>query len=114
MLINECGVALETPDIEHGRTAAHWATYYHKDDILAELIIAGTCKLTTLNFQLSIYLPSHDTRPLPPHHLVPEECYSGSGLVSRLPTIASFPGSPLLLIIVPGNKANYYLPHVFP
>ena len=79
MLIHECGVALETPDIEHGRTAAHWATYYHKDDILAELIIAG--RLTTchgIKFSTT-YLPSHDTRPLPPQHLVPEECCSGSG-----------------------------------
>ena len=42
VLIQECGVTLETPDVEHGRTAAHWATYYHRDDILAELIIAGT------------------------------------------------------------------------
>ena len=42
MLIQECGVALESPDIEHGRTAAHWATYYHRDDILVELIVAGT------------------------------------------------------------------------
>ena len=41
MLISECGVALEISDAEHGRTAAHWATYYHRDDILAELIIAG-------------------------------------------------------------------------
>ena len=44
MLIQECGVALETPDIQYGRTAAHWATYYHRDDILGELIIAGTYK----------------------------------------------------------------------
>ena len=41
VLISECGVALNIPDAEHGRTAAHWATYYHRDDILAELIIAG-------------------------------------------------------------------------
>ena len=41
MLIHQCGVVLETPDVNYGRTAAHWATYYHRDDILEELIIAG-------------------------------------------------------------------------
>lgn len=40
-LLVQYGIQLETADLSNGRTAAHWATYYHRDDILAELIIAG-------------------------------------------------------------------------
>jgi len=39
----QAGAYLETADLTYGRTASHWATYYHRDDILAELIIAGVC-----------------------------------------------------------------------
>ena len=40
-LLVQYGIALESADQSHGRTAAHWAIYYHRDDILAELVIAG-------------------------------------------------------------------------
>ena len=40
-LLVQYGIQLETADQTHGRTAAHWTVYYHVDDILTELIIAG-------------------------------------------------------------------------
>ena len=42
-MLVQSGVYLDTPDLTYGRTAAHWATYYHREDILTELIIAGVC-----------------------------------------------------------------------
>ena len=29
-LLVQYGISLETADLNNGRTAAHWATYYHK------------------------------------------------------------------------------------
>ena len=43
-MLVQSGVYLDTADLTYGRTAAHWATYYHREDILTELIIAGMCK----------------------------------------------------------------------
>ena len=54
VLIQQCNVALETPDVTYGRTAAHWATYYHRDDILAELIIAGKTQLQASSTVLAL------------------------------------------------------------
>ena len=42
-MLVQSGVYLDTADLTYGRTAAHWATYYHREDILTELIIAGVC-----------------------------------------------------------------------
>ena len=43
-MLVQSGVYMDTADLTYGRTAAHWATYYHREDILTELIIAGMCK----------------------------------------------------------------------
>ena len=43
-MLVQSGAYLDTADLTYGRTAAHWATYYHREDILTELIIAGMCK----------------------------------------------------------------------
>ena len=43
-MLVQSGIYLDTADLTYGRTAAHWATYYHREDILTELIIAGMCK----------------------------------------------------------------------
>ena len=40
-LLIQYGVVLESVDHAYSRTAAHWSVYYHRDDILGELIIAG-------------------------------------------------------------------------
>ncbi len=40
-LLVKYGISLESADVSNGRTAAHWATYYHRDDILSELMFAG-------------------------------------------------------------------------
>ena len=40
-LLVQCGAELETSDTSNGRTASHWAVYYHRSDILAVLIDAG-------------------------------------------------------------------------
>ncbi len=40
-LLVQSGAILETPDTTYGRTATHWAVYYHLADILVELIISG-------------------------------------------------------------------------
>ena len=40
-LLIQGGAELEIADTTYGRTAAHWAVYYHRDDILSVLIEAG-------------------------------------------------------------------------
>ena len=45
-LLVQAGAELEIADTTYGRTAAHWAVYYHRDDILSVLIEAGKkCQL---------------------------------------------------------------------
>jgi ankyrin repeat protein len=40
-LLVQIGCDVNAIDDQYGRTAAHWAVYYHKEDILMELLIAG-------------------------------------------------------------------------
>ena len=40
-LLIQGGAELETVDTSYGRTAAHWAVYYHRDDVLSVLIEGG-------------------------------------------------------------------------
>ncbi len=40
-LLIQGGAELEIADTIYGRTAAHWAVYYHRNDILATLIESG-------------------------------------------------------------------------
>ena len=41
-LLVQAGSNLGQADEQYGRTPVHWAIYYHKADILTELLIAGT------------------------------------------------------------------------
>ena len=37
----QAGCDLSLVDQQYGRSAAHWAAFYHREDIFTELIIAG-------------------------------------------------------------------------
>ena len=37
----QAGCDLSLVDRQYGRSAAHWAAFYHREDIFTELIIAG-------------------------------------------------------------------------
>ena len=39
----QAGCDLSLVDQQYGRSAAHWAAFYHREDIFTELIIAGMC-----------------------------------------------------------------------
>ncbi len=51
-LLIQSGAVLETPDTTYGRTAAHWAVYYHIADILVELILSGIAILSSGGLEL--------------------------------------------------------------
>lgn len=41
LLLQVPGQPVDTVDTKYGRTAAHWAVYYKRHDLLAQLIYAG-------------------------------------------------------------------------
>ena len=47
VLLLQGGAEVETADTTYGRTAAHWAVYYQREDILTVLLEAG--KVNTSN-----------------------------------------------------------------
>ena len=40
-LLIQVGCDVNAVDDQYGRTSGHWAVFYHKEDILMELLIAG-------------------------------------------------------------------------
>ena len=41
LLLQMPGLDLHTADTSYGRTAAHWAVFYKRHDLLVQLILAG-------------------------------------------------------------------------
>ena len=62
-MLVQYGVLLETADITYGRTAAHWAVYYLREDILVELIILGeSLQITVMSQTIVTNCDEHNTK----------------------------------------------------